>query len=306
MLIHTLNENELDRWVEHCASVFQGESDTPDYFKSHYLMDPWRDPEGVFIAEVDGVIAATVRVFTRSIYLKGRDIKIGGIGEVSTKPEFRRQGLSGKLLERACQYMVKRDMPISLLFTGTNRHYARYGWFTAPRRSVRLALDQAPALVEGAELAPVTEGDWAAVRGLYHLTTGRFDGAMVRDHPSYWDQWIRKYIEPPIALKRDGVLLAYMALHRDEGRVSLAEYATHPELDPWREMLRAELTRTGEPLEAYVPSPLCPGESGPFAEDTGGMFRLNKPFYLGDQFIERPGQLLGALSEYLFWSADGF
>jgi len=44
---------------------------------------------------------------------------MGGIGEVSTKAAYRRQGLSGKLLEMSVAYMEAEDLDFSMLGTGT-------------------------------------------------------------------------------------------------------------------------------------------------------------------------------------------
>lgn len=65
------------------------------------LNDPDRTPEGIFVAldSSAGVIASTVRVFTRRIIVQGGEFKLGGIGEVSTKSQYRRQGLASKLLQ---------------------------------------------------------------------------------------------------------------------------------------------------------------------------------------------------------------
>ena len=107
----TLRREELNQWFDHCAQVFtQGEyTDRMRlYFMRHWYNDSRRRLSGIQVAVVDGEIASTIRVFLRNVYLQGRITAMGGIGEVSTKPQFRRQGLSSKLLEMSIAYMESR------------------------------------------------------------------------------------------------------------------------------------------------------------------------------------------------------
>jgi len=46
-----------------------------------------------------GQVASTMRIYRRSFYLNGKTYSTGGIGEVSTKAEYRSQGHAGKLIK---------------------------------------------------------------------------------------------------------------------------------------------------------------------------------------------------------------
>lgn len=308
MIYRTMKATELDSWAEHCASVFSGPTDTPDYFRDHYRFDPFHDPDGVMIAEDNGEIVATVRVFTREIYLKGFRVSMGGIGEVSTKKTYRGQGISGNLLKMAIDYMERKHLNTSLLFTGINRHYARYGWFTTARRFVTPSLDSVPQLDENLLLRPLTENDLPAARGLYALTAGRFDGALVREHPDYWRDWMRPFWKNPLALFQNDRMLAYMDLHIDEEKneILLRDYATEPDTDWWQAMLAHYANAQPTPVKIKIPAPLMPACNGPFAENGDAMWRLNAPFDLGDQRIDTAGKLAAALADSLFWGPDSF
>lgn len=308
MTFRTLREGELDAWALHCSQVFAGPTDTPEFFLGHYRADPYRDPEGVFIAEDKGQIVSTVRVFEREMYLRGRRIRMGGIGEVSTKQEYRRQGLSGALLERATEYMVRRDMPISLLFTRSNSHYARYGWFTVMTRWASVDLLNQPALPEGYSLRRMERADIPAMRGLNGLTASRFDGAIVRDHPAFWEAWLPDAWKAPQVLTCADRVVAFLdaRLEREQGRLALIDYASEPQGEWWLPMLAESARMLELPLRGYVPAPLLPNYNGPFGESGHEMFRLNAPFLLEGERVETAGQLAALLAHSLFWDPDGY
>ncbi|MFZ4506673.1 MAG: GNAT family N-acetyltransferase [Fimbriimonas sp.] len=80
-----------------------------------------------------GRIVSAVDLFMRPI--RGHDgnpLTMAGVGSVATYDDARKQGHSGKLLERALDVMQGHCCNFSMLTTGVNAHYARYGWFNSP------------------------------------------------------------------------------------------------------------------------------------------------------------------------------
>lgn len=306
MIFRTLKPGEEEAWANHCATVFQGPTDTPEFFMRHYLNDPYHEPEGIFIAEDNGRIASAVHVFKRELYIQGQRVGMGGIADVSTLEEYRRIGLNGKLLTMAIGYMNDKRLPVSLLFTGTNHHYARYGWFTHAMRRTRVALDLEAPLPDGTRIEPLSDGHFDAAAGLYALTAARFSGVMVREHPDY-DAWVRREITNPLALIKDNALAAYIDyITVKDGALALTEYAALPGGDYYLELLSAAAKRVRAPAYAYVPSAFAPGESGPFDESMGAMLRLNAPFTLKNRTVDTPGKLASAMEDMVFFKADGF
>ncbi|CAN5683880.1 hypothetical protein BH11ARM2_BH11ARM2_09370 [soil metagenome] len=122
-----LREGELPDAVRLWTEVFDVES---DFFTS--LLEGGEPGEGLsYGAFAGGRIVSSVHVFMRLIRdREGRPMKVGGIGSVSTHPDFRKQGLSGRLLELAVAGMEEAGCVWSFLGTGVNDHYARYGWRT--------------------------------------------------------------------------------------------------------------------------------------------------------------------------------
>ncbi len=84
----------------------------------------------------EGRIVSAVDLFMRQVRdVNGEPVKVAALGSVATLERARKQGLSGKLLERALEVMAEEQCAWSHLFTGTHHHYRRYGWFDAPLRT---------------------------------------------------------------------------------------------------------------------------------------------------------------------------
>ena len=129
MEFRALYPDELEKWLDHVTHVFSGGR---QYFSNHWHNDPWRDPEGIRIAVDNGTIVSTVRVFIRKMFLHGEPVTVGGIGEVSTRPEYRRRGLATQLLKDSIRFMESGDIVMSSLH-GSQRIYSIEGWEKVPR-----------------------------------------------------------------------------------------------------------------------------------------------------------------------------
>lgn len=305
MVYRSIRPEEMEAWVALCGSIFEV---GPNYFRRHFLNDPETDVNGIFVAEHEGQLVSSVRVFTREIYLEGQRVAMGGIGEVCTRPEYRGQGVSAQLLKRAISYMEDKRMPVSMLFTGTNHHYAHQGWFSTMRRYAAVSLEGVGPLPEGYELRAMEQGDLAQMRGLYGLYAGRFSGPVVRTHPGYWDKWVLDEWKNPFVMTGEGRILCYLdaELNEERGCVRLREFAAAPETELLLPALGALARLKGWPLKGSAPLSLLPGKNDEILEDGGLMVRLNFPFELGGRRIGEPGQLARAFADPVFWSPDDF
>ncbi len=307
MIFRTLNEAELKQWAQHCASVFSGPDDTPAYFSNHYLLDPTHDPNGVFLAVDGDVIASTLRVFRREIYVRGRRITMGGIGEVSTKPEYRKQGLSGKLLEMAVAYMEREGLQTSLLFTGVNGHYSRYGWFTAPTRFVTVDAKDAPELPEGDVIRSMEDRDLPSIKALCEAHHAQYTGPVVRDEDTYWSGWMTFAWSAPHVIERQGRIVAYVDATWSAQSHRMKDFARTQDGPDVATALAAHARAMGwDVAKLSIPAADRPGQNGPFTEDLGSMVRLNVPFEFDGQRIDDSSKLLALLSGLTFFGADSF
>jgi len=215
MIFRTMKPGELDAWCAHCQEVF---FDTPDgYFKRHYENDPDADPNLVFIAEEDGQIVSTIRVFRRTVRIGGRKYLMGGIGEVSTKEAYRGRGIASQLLNTAIEAMKKEGMALSILF-GDKNIYSKSGYQTITAPYTVVSKENLPDLPEGAMIRPFETKDLDAVMGIYDLYAGRADTTLVRS-TEYWKAWVLPQWEKVWVLEMEGRVVAYCEV-RSGGRIA--------------------------------------------------------------------------------------
>ena len=114
------HEGELDAWLDLVCEVF-GDLNIPrSYFARHWSSDPpsLRKLSGVLVAveRQSGNLVATVRVFRRTIRLAGgKQVTVGGLGEVSTLAAYRGRGICTRLLKMALAEMAHSGLKASSL-----------------------------------------------------------------------------------------------------------------------------------------------------------------------------------------------
>lgn len=225
MEFRTLRPEELDAWAEHCNEVFTGVGHAVDkeYFLRHYNNDPWRDTDGIFVAVDGGRIASTVRLFQRHVWLLGTEVPMGGIGEVSTKPEYRGQGLAGRLLEMALEKMRRDGTAVSVLLSMYHDFYGRYGWKVIAKPYAKYA--SAPALpCEGRRLKPDDMPKLMAVDEASEKT----DWAVVRTEREYWDLWMPHALKKGVAAVEGADIVAWLAYDLGEREWHAREFKALP------------------------------------------------------------------------------
>lgn len=302
MEFRTLKTEELQQWTQFCGSVFPvGEA----YFMRHYSNDPYRDVNGIFIAVDETGIASSVRVFTRYLKIKDTVIKVGGIGEVCTKKSHRGMGLSSKLMHMAIEYMDKHDMPLSMLHTGTNHHYVKAGWFSICSYykvySLRKTKLQEGYSVEKADLKSMD-----VIKTLFEEHAHKLCPVYVRTD-EYYEKWIRSELTNTYYLLKDGKPVSYAdcVLKANQG-VLVKEYIAGDETSMMKPFFYQICNQMNWPKMIAISSPFATDKSYFKFFDYGQMFRINKPFKIGDKTISYEEDLLVYLSEFPELHLDGY
>lgn len=318
----TLRQEELERWYDHCVTAFNKgvvDAEYRQYFKDHYENDPFRDLESIFVA-VDGeTIVSTVRIFYRKVYLQGQEISMGGIGEVCTQPEYYKLGLSSRLLTMAIDKMGKKRIAISMLGTGIQRHYAKHGWqdsiFKAKMGILPLSSGNSDSYK--ARLMDF-DRDLEAMKLLYKSYSGCCNGPVVRDHPDYWDKWIRSEWRKAWVLENQyESISSYVVIDEQKEFINIKEYgAIQSDTLLFDELLFQVCNFIGRKdyvvrVSAGVASLMSISET---FQHQGWMLRLVTPFNLGCKTITTTEQLMQEfvapvdqeIPHYVFWGTDGF
>lgn len=296
MELRTISPSELDTWTKLCGNVFGGGS---TYFYNHFINDPEADCGGIFVALDGGKLVSSVRVFTRRIFIGGDETGMGGIGEVCTLPEYRGKGINTHLLEMAVVYMRRNRLETSLLFTGSNHHYARTGWFTVPRRRVTIDIKAKPA--DGYDFIDTFSLPVSSAVRFYNENAVRYNGPVVRSE-EYYRRWILKDGDTHRALVRSGEIAACAVYNISEKVLNLSEYTGDRSLLP---VLLSSAAAENTAERASVSAVYAP-ENTDYSEGFSLMARLNLPFTAGNKTITSSGELAAALSDCVFFDMDGF
>jgi GNAT superfamily N-acetyltransferase len=140
---------------------------------------------------VGAAIVGSVRLYLRSIRVRGRDVHCAGVGEVATRSSHRRCGVASALLKMAGESMRERGLTLSVLHTSSSPWlYQKHGWIAVEATSLLLPVGKARATaVETAteqhwSIAPLdikTYGDsYELLHPYYAAVSESFDGAAVR------------------------------------------------------------------------------------------------------------------------------
>ena len=159
------------------------------------------------------------------------------------------------------------------------------GWIAVPRGYAR------PRPAPPEPLVPLTDAHHAAMRGLYGLFAGRFDGMLTRENPAEWESRFAR-LKSPLGLFEGDRLLLW--LDADGGNLLALSAAPDADERIPGALWSAEITR--------APAPLL----GVLAEewDEALKLRLIRPFPLPYGRIETADQLACAMESTVQWDDE--
>ncbi|MGM9988212.1 MAG: enhanced intracellular survival protein Eis [Bacillaceae bacterium] len=313
MEYRTLRESELEQWFDHCVYVFnEGQYDEVfrNRFVNHYYQDPTASLERIFVAVDDGEIASTVRIFKREIFIEDTLLSMGGIGEVSTKPQYRGQGIASKLMKMAIEKMKEEHLEISLLGTGVPSFYEKLGW-----KSIIMYYH----VHEVSKHENFTyhirkmdyEKDWKAIKELHDFYVRKINGSVNRNEDIYWQQWIKT--ENPqgwVVEDSNSQLEAYVFGEVENDIFIVKEYGAKNELI-FDDVIKV-ICQLNYVDKVQMPAFLSTSSFEKIEEKTNGgwMIRLNKTIDISGTKITTTEQLVQLLNSKVnklhYLEVDGF
>lgn len=306
----TLQTDEEDAVLDLWHEVF----DVPRaYFARYFEADTARKLEDTMVAVAnDGQLVSAVHVCRRFVRDENGTPHLAGcLANVATRPEFQKQGHSGRLLEMMVAHMQSIGCAWSPLGTGVFHHYARYGWQPVPTPFRRgSVVDTLPTPPDGMTVRPlIFADDWPAMAKIYDADNARRPLSVVRDD-RYWPGFgARLFVEPNAVIwgAFDGEILVGYALTRPhEQQVGLYEICvTHRDAVLPLVIAAASGKQT---LRAHLPSTLAIDEAlgkvlvtVETGADNGVMLRSLSPDFPDDRL-----RALAARPDARFWHADDF
>ncbi len=109
-------------------SVWRGNADSPgDRGRSHPHLFTDERVGDHFVCEIDGALAGVVDGYPYDVRLGGVTFRMTGIGQVITRPEFRRRGVMTAIMRAIIQSIYDEGLDGSWLM-GDRRRYGRFGY----------------------------------------------------------------------------------------------------------------------------------------------------------------------------------
>jgi predicted N-acetyltransferase YhbS len=216
---------ELDAMFDLRARAF--ERGTGSEWAAYVEGDPWRDAGADLVAVSDGVVVATMRLLGRRVAGLDGELRLAGIGAVSSDPAVRRRGYVRRLLALAHERSRAAGYDLAMLFTGSPWVYSgAAGFSTLPFWWLDLDVGR----------LPVPDGKWtvepadprrhlAGMQQVYEQFGAGRPGYPLRG-PEYWTHparltdptWMR------VALDRNERVVAYLRVRLSpDGRAIVQE-----------------------------------------------------------------------------------
>jgi predicted N-acetyltransferase YhbS len=197
-------------------------------FASYFEADPDFRDEDVRLAADGGDPVSCVQIFSKRVRLRGEAVRLGGIGSVATRADWRKRGVATRLLEDAIEEMRRRGNVLSLLYSGPRALYERLGWIAFPAPLLAVHRPESPVdPPAGVRLREQRDADLASVHALYAHACEEIETSTVRDD-AYWEGQLRYAGNPDEDFRvaeREGDVVAYARAVRVYGAHRAMEFA---------------------------------------------------------------------------------
>ncbi len=247
----TLPSGERAQFLDLMETAFQER----ELFERYFDHDPELSDHDTLVALEGGRLVSGLQIFTRTIRLKRRAIKLGGIGSVATRPNREGRGIATELLRRAVHEMIRRQMALCLLFAERTGFYQRLGWTQIEYPVWVVHRDSAPTA--GGLGRPRNQHHLRDLMRLYDAYCADRELTTVRNS-EYWKGQLRFAGNPDEdfrVVEREGTVVAYARQIELMTLSRVTEYARADEAAPELARLLLEMTPATKPL--FVP---CAGD----------------------------------------------
>ena len=249
--IRYAREAELDEMIELQCLVFR--PDGHERYHQYIHGDPSYRLEQTRIVAVDGRIAATLRIWDRSMRVSATPVRMAGIGGVCTHPDFRGRGYASQMLRDACDYMRAEGYLMSVLFSEIPMaFYRRFGWGSVPMSGFRLTnLASLDARAGGGgewEIGEFDEyRDLEQVMALHEAFNARQSASLLRSS-DYWKSAPSRLrgVLPTAVARRGQELGGYVNMAHGEQRLEVLEVAYEMERNVLSELADFVLLKSAQ------------------------------------------------------------
>ncbi|GAC1320596.1 MAG: hypothetical protein NVSMB2_16620 [Chloroflexota bacterium] len=220
------------------------------YFEPLYRQDPTFRPDQSWIVEQDGMLAAHVRLFDRSIRMQETTLRIAGVGNVITARACRGRGHAGRLLQAMTSAASAENFPYSILWTHIPALYERYGWVLIEEQVMRALMPESPPTSH--PIREFRDEDLPEVSRLYNTENASRTGPTIRT-PDYWRFQLSSVTHDSgeflVATQADGSIVGYIRSRVTHAEVVISELVVGPDDG---DVGRALVARAAQRRERHV------------------------------------------------------
>jgi GNAT superfamily N-acetyltransferase len=245
-------------WAERESCLMLWSSVFPEdasYFAERLAAEADCGLETTWMALVDGQTVSAAQVFPYWARFGKASVRMGGIGNVATRPDYRGRGLAQAILNAQVHWMGENGVAASVLYTGIPAFYEALGWRIAHREVLVVegpalaALDAEPPTFY--EVSPFHATDAEEVCRLYEAFNAGRPGSRIRDLPyaqASFDRTVRR--GKFLLARRNGRLAGYVrAVLGPEKTVQVCELCYAEGEESAAPFLVQQLARRSEGLE---------------------------------------------------------
>ncbi len=250
---------------ENARSVFESAFPdiSPRFFFSIVRNDPWYNPKFCLAIQKGKRYLSYIQIFDRSIYFQNQTIRVGGIGNVGTRPECRGRGYAGRLIEHALRIMGQEEMAVSFLYTTIQSYYERFGWKILPLEEQEIDISQLKHLRKHAgSFRRLQEKDYPLLHEMYSQRQSILSGTLLRDF-QYWESRPTWMSHVPVVLlegEKPAAYFYYAKYTENRPVLTISEYGfSRPDPDL--------LTRLFAVMSIKAEEKACKGIKSFFAPD---------------------------------------
>ncbi len=238
-------DSELPAYRALTAYAFRPHEVTPRAGDQPEETPPWAqlsDNRGLF---VEDELVSTIAHYWHTLRVRGEWHSVGGVANVSTPPEHRRNGYVRTMLAESLAEYREKEIAFSALWPFDTAFYRRLGYercadqyrITCSPDALEF-IDDEPTTGTFVDLSPEDIPALDAVYSAYH----DHDLAMDRTE-AWWQKRVFDYrTEPFVAgVARDGTLVGYLVYtieETEDGRQLTIHERSHRDVRAYRELLR--------------------------------------------------------------------
>jgi predicted acetyltransferase len=184
MEVRPLREEESETFAKILRDAFVAEPGFVNQWMERVIL---KDTRGLF--DQEGRLISGMRLIWNDLWLGRQKVRMAGITNVATPPEYRRKGLLKHLLREVMRQEHAKGVNLSGLYPFEFPFYRKFGYELAS--SLQRVTVKIPALAAfrsgtSGRWTQCTEEDWPRFKALYDLyCVGRF-GRMDRPKDTFW------------------------------------------------------------------------------------------------------------------------